>query len=815
MSFLNNLSLKAKLVLILLFPILGLIVFASLQSFNYYEKYTSMNKIETLTVLSQKISRLVHETQKERGMTAGYIGSKGNKFKDKLPNQRELSNKNYEEFKSYSQTIDFSIYPNAFKNNIDNTINKFEGLSEIRPKVNQLKISGGEAIGYYTKMNALILNNVKLIAKLSSDATIAREILAYANFLLSKERAGIERAVGANTLGRGSFGDGMKTKFTNLITAQNVYMGNYLNLANKDSIDFYKTTMVGDDINEVDKIRKNMLSGSFANKPEYWFSQITSKINKLKTVDNQLSITLIKNTNIIKEDVYNGLLLTLIGSILSLSLAMLFGFTISKKISLSLDNFVDGLDTFFDFLNYKIKDVELINNNDSDEFGRMAKKVNENINKTKENIIEDRKLIDETIEVSNKINKGYLDGEISVVSANPALNELKDILNNMIHSLNNTLKNIEDVLTSYINLDYRPLVDKNNMEGVIEGLIDGINTLGETITDDLVKNKRNGLTLQSSANTLRANVDNLTNSSNEAAASLEETAAALEEITSTIINNSDNVSQMATYASKVTGSASSGEELATNTMTAMDEINEQVSSITDAITVIDQIAFQTNILSLNAAVEAATAGEAGKGFAVVAQEVRNLASRSAEAASEIKGIVETATQKANAGKDITQNMLEGYKGLNTDIAKTLELINDVDAASKEQQSGIEQINDAVTQLDQQTQTNASAALETNDIAISTEKLAESIIRKANEKEFRGKDDVEDRRDNCRDLSYGKEEKRKAEAHIKETCKVRFGNNKETKKETVYNNEYSKKFNNEIIKAKEKREDKEDDKWESF
>ena len=440
----------------------------------------------------------------------------------------------------------------------------------------------------------------------------------------------------------------------------------------------------------------------------------------------------------------------------------------------------------------------------------MAKKVNENITKTKENIIEDRKLIDETIEVSNKINKGYLDVDISVVSANPALNELKDILNSMIHNLNDTLKNIENVLTSYINLDYRPLVDKNGMEGVIEGLIDGINTLGETITSDLIKSKRNGLTLQSSANTLRANVDNLTNSSNEAAASLEETAAALEEITSTIINNSDNVSQMAKYASKVTSSANNGEELATNTMTAMDEINEQVSSINEAITVIDQIAFQTNILSLNAAVEAATAGEAGKGFAVVAQEVRNLASRSADAAKEIKDIVETATHKANTGKDITQNMLDGYKGLNTDIAKTLDLIKDVDAASKEQQMGIEQINDAVTQLDQQTQTNAAAALETNDIAIGTEKLAESIIKKANMKEFRGKDDVEDRRDNCRDLEYEEEEKRKAEAHIKENCNVRFGDDKVTKIQNVRSNKLSQEFNKKIVKS-----NNDNDEWESF
>jgi len=316
------------------------------------------------------------------------------------------------------------------------------------------------------------------------------------------------------------------------------------------------------------------------------------------------------------------------------------------------------------------------------------------------------------------------------------------------------------------------VVDKNNMEGVVEELIDGINILGESITETLVVNKRNGLTLESSAKTLLDNVDKLKTSSNEAAASLEETAAALEEITSIIISNTDNVTTMSKYATKVTQSVNNGEKLANNTMEAMDEINEQVTSINEAITVIDQIAFQTNILSLNAAVEAATAGEAGKGFSVVAQEVRNLATRSADAAREIKELVEIATVKANVGKEISKNMLTGYKSLNKDIEKTLDLIHQVDTASREQQSGLEQINGAVTELDQQTQMNASAALETNDIAITTQKLSETIVSEADKKEFRGKDEVTDRRESCRDTSFAGEEKRGAEAHIKSIDKTK-------------------------------------------
>jgi methyl-accepting chemotaxis protein len=261
----------------------------------------------------------------------------------------------------------------------------------------------------------------------------------------------------------------------------------------------------------------------------------------------------------------------------------------------------------------------------------------------------------------------------------------------------------------------------------------------------LVENKSNGLTLDESSNILLSNVDKLNISSNEAASSLEQTAAALEQITSNIRNNTENIQKMAQYSNSVTASANDGEKLANQTTVAMDEINVQVNAITDAISIIDQIAFQTNILSLNAAVEAATAGEAGKGFAVVAAEVRNLAARSAEAAKEIKTIVENATRKANDGKDIANNMISGYKGLNENISQTINLIKDIEMSSKEQLSGIEQINDAVNQLDRQTQQNANIASQAHDVAIITDEIAKLVVSNANAKEFIGKNEVKAKR----------------------------------------------------------------------
>jgi methyl-accepting chemotaxis protein len=276
------------------------------------------------------------------------------------------------------------------------------------------------------------------------------------------------------------------------------------------------------------------------------------------------------------------------------------------------------------------------------------------------------------------------------------------------------------------------------MDGDLKALCNDVNSLGIAITSMLLENKNIGLVLSSNAENLSANVSSLTTSANNQAASLEETAAAIEEITANMQNSSQNIIKMTSYANDVSNSVTEGQDLASKTAKSMDEINEQTNAIADSITIIDQIAFQTNILSLNAAVEAATAGEAGKGFAVVAQEVRNLAARSAEAAKEIKNLVENATNKANDGKKISSEMIEGYERLNGNIRTTLSLISDVSSSSKEQFSAMEQINDTVNKLDHVTQQNALAASEANKVAREVNIIAEKVVTHTNDKEFEGK-----------------------------------------------------------------------------
>ncbi|UTJ07203.1 methyl-accepting chemotaxis protein [Arcobacter roscoffensis] len=470
--------------------------------------------------------------------------------------------------------------------------------------------------------------------------------------------------------------------------------------------------------------------------------KILSAYSGLKVFGQQWGvISQIDEEEALQDIVKINIILASISFVVLLVIIFISVLLLRNSIIKPLKNFEEGLMSFFKYLNNEINEVKHLDDSKEDEIGQMSKVVNKNINKTKDIIEKDRELINETVSILSEFEKGDLSKRINTVSLNPSLNELKNVLNKMGENLEANIQNILAVLEEYTNYNYLNRVDNSALKEQLLQLAQGVNSLGDATTQMLLENKTNGMKLDSSSDILLTSVEILSNNTNDAAASIEQTSAALEEINSNLISNSQNVQKMSTNAQELTQSVKQGEELAQKTTVAMDEINEQVSSINDAITVIDQIAFQTNILSLNAAVEAATAGEAGKGFAVVAQEVRNLASRSAEAAKEIKELVENANIKANEGKAIADSMIGGYTGLSTNINSTIELIESVSISSSEQQQGISQITETVARLDKQTQENASIAQNTNDIAQETDVISKAIVSDTNNKEFKGKDSI--------------------------------------------------------------------------
>ena len=401
---------------------------------------------------------------------------------------------------------------------------------------------------------------------------------------------------------------------------------------------------------------------------------------------------------------------------------------------------LEEIDKYFqqliEFLSYEKSEFEYVESTGKKKVDDMFKNWNQQIKKFDERTKDDMRVLGEIVLTADKVEQGIYKCRIKGDSDNPTISTLRNTLNKMLISIDDATSRISRVVTSYTNddfTDYIKVVD--NYKDDMKLLMESINLLGKELGSSAKNNFQNGETLENSASTMTNSMNNLAEKANEQAASLEETAAALEEITSITRNNTQNATKMATLGQVVKKSVLSGEELASKTASSMDEINEKVKAINSAITVIDQIAFQTNILSLNAAVEAATAGEAGKGFAVVAQEVRNLANRSAEAAKEIKNLVEEANIKTNDGKLISSDMIEGYKELNKNISETIHIIEDVSAASKEQMLGIEQINQTVNMLDRVTQENAFESNQIKEISQSVSTLAYELLTDAKSKKF--------------------------------------------------------------------------------
>ncbi|MCT7501798.1 methyl-accepting chemotaxis protein [Aliarcobacter cryaerophilus] len=401
---------------------------------------------------------------------------------------------------------------------------------------------------------------------------------------------------------------------------------------------------------------------------------------------------------------------------------------------------LENIDKYFqqliDFLSYEKNEFEYIESTGNKKVDDMFKRWNQQIKSFDKRAKDDMRVLGEIVLTADKVEKGIYKSRITASSENPTIHTLKNTLNKMLSSIDDATSRILRVVNSYTNddfTDYIRVVD--NYKDDMKLLMESINILGKELGNSAKNNLKNGETLENSASTMTSSMNNLATKANEQAASLEQTAAALEEITSITRNNTQNATKMGELGQIVKKSVQTGEELASKTALSMDEINEKVKAINSAITVIDQIAFQTNILSLNAAVEAATAGEAGKGFAVVAQEVRNLANRSAEAAREIKNLVEEATIKANDGKLISSDMIDGYKELNKNISETINIIEDVSGASKEQMLGIEQINQAVNMLDRVTQENAFESNQIKEISQSVSKLAYELLTDAKSKKF--------------------------------------------------------------------------------
>ncbi|MDD2697695.1 MAG: methyl-accepting chemotaxis protein [Arcobacteraceae bacterium] len=424
--------------------------------------------------------------------------------------------------------------------------------------------------------------------------------------------------------------------------------------------------------------------------------------------------------------------LALIGLVLAILINLIASLINMKKTVLTpiqaLKNSID-----------KVKNAnvtESIEITSNDEIGEVVHSFNEYLGSITEGLKIDRIAIDEVKSIIVRANRGMFNSSVKAQANSAAVQELVVSVNELTSNVQKNLEILSEVLIAYGNSKFDYKVPKlEGITGIIASLFVGIEATGNTASELLALMDQSNTKLINSSEQLSHSSELLSQASNSQAASLEQTAAAVEEVTSTIANTAKSTIKMSNLAKDVTVSATKGNDLANKTAQSMDEIADEVTAINESIRLIEQIAFQTNILSLNAAVEAATAGEAGKGFAVVAQEVRNLANRSSDAANEIKALVESAKAKTEEGKIISENMISGYSKLISDINSTIDLISDVSTASKEQQEAMIQINDAISLLDQSTQRNAQEAFAINDMAKVNKELAHNLQQAINRTSF--------------------------------------------------------------------------------
>ncbi|MFS1931751.1 methyl-accepting chemotaxis protein [Vibrio splendidus] len=618
---LSDMSFKQKIIALLILPILGFLWLSVSAISKGVETTNEMSSLNQLTRLSVVYSELVHELQKERGMTAGFIGSQGTKFVSELRSQRTNADNRRDQRNEYWQSASIEL-PQITKLNteISRSLNQ---ITSIRNRVDSQSIPLSEALGYYTQLNAKLLSVSALIAELSSDSTITTETIAYYNFLQGKERAGIERAVLNNTFSKNEFGPGMLVKFISLVTEQNTYFSNFKVLSEPENIRFFEQQLNDRSVAEVEKLRQlaeSKMSG-FDVDPVYWFAQSTARIVQLKKTENQVAESLIALTEQKATDARSAMM----ASITMFVVITLFATFVSFK-------------TITD-LTTRVKDLT-----------QMLSKVRDDNDLT--------------------VRARYLgDSELGQISS--SLNATLEKFSQVIDSLSQsslTLASAAEETAQTCQYNSNTLVEQQDQIGLIA-----------TATEEL-----------------SATVNEVAAKTQQTATSAKMVDQQSQEGLSTVQHSYQSIEIL---ASEINGLAEK-----------ITHLHESSNNINSVIDVIKSVADQTNLLALNAAIEAARAGEQGRGFAVVADEVRTLAQRTQESTLEIEGFISSLQSDVQTAFNVIDNS-------KTMSSKAVE-------DSKDVENTLQSISTAISEIFSMTEQIATA---TEEQAVVTQDIAQNVV----------------------------------------------------------------------------------------
>jgi methyl-accepting chemotaxis protein len=618
---LDNMSFKQKIFALLILPILGFLWLSASAISQSVSTSQEMQTLNQFTRLSLVYSDLVHELQKERGMTAGFLGAKGTKFGKELSEQRNLTNQKRSSYNEFWQSQNVGL-PEITQLNqtISHGLNQ---ITDIRRQVDAQAIPLGQALAYYTQLNAKLLSVSSLIADLSSDSVITREIIAYYNFLQGKERAGIERAVLSNTFSKDEFGNGMLVKFISLVTQQDTYFSNFRELSSPQNVAYFEQQLNDKAVDEVKRLRevaKSTMSG-FDTDPVYWFSQSTGRIVKLKQTENYLADSLINLTEHKAQQAQTQMLFS-IALFAGVSLLALFvGIKVVRDLTTRVSNLTSVMASVRDSNDLTVR----AKYEGSSELGQIA------------------------------------------ASLNSTLEKFKDVMDQLSHS-SMSLASAAEETSQTCDYNSHALVEQQDQIGLIA-----------TATEEL-----------------SATVNEVADKTQQTAASAQ-TADQQSKVGLEMVQNSYH--SIEHLANEINGLA---DKIA--------HLNESSSNINGVIDVIKSVAEQTNLLALNAAIEAARAGEQGRGFAVVADEVRTLAQRTQDSTAEIEGFVTALQTDVQSAFDVIDNSQK----------MSQKAVED----SREVEQSLQNISDYVGEIFSMTEQIATA---TEEQAVVTQDIAQNVV----------------------------------------------------------------------------------------
>ncbi len=686
----KNLKISIRLFAGSILPVLALIVMSAVVMTDQISNAFEKKRVRQIAELAPDISNLVHELQKERGRSAGFIASNGRVFRDHIAQQRILTNQKLAIARKALKHLETHEKQSQLGGTSKVALQELTHLDAKRSQIDALRMTIPTMAKYYTSTIQTLLSTVNEMHRVSTDDETSKEIASYIEFLQGKERAGLERAMGATGFSSGAFKVDTFYKFVKFIESQNAYFHTFTDLGKKDLVTFYKSTMQGHAVDEVERMRKiaiaSIESGNLGGiQSSYWFDTITQKINLLKRVEDRIAETLVHDARASEAALWN-LLYIETAVVLSIVFGTLyFAYCVLRTLTSPLGRICKSMTRMAEGEeNVEIKDAERL-----DEIGKMARAVVF----FKEATEEKKRLEDEArskqAEIENEQREWRKQQRLEII--------------NLVGSGLSQLA--EGDLTARI---------KPDMPEGYEALKEDFNSALEKLEKTIGKVLQGSENISTGTQQIAQSSNDLAQRTERQAATLEETAAAVANITTSIRKSADGAARARNVVGVSKNKAEHGGQIVDNAIEAMSKIEKSSSEISQIIGVIDEIAFQTNLLALNAGVEAARAGETGRGFAVVASEVRGLAQRSASAAQTIKDLIESSSQHVSEGVKLVQNSGDALKEIVEGVSEIDQVVTEISNGAEQQAQTLDDVNTAVNEIDTVTQENAAMVEETTE-----------------------------------------------------------------------------------------------------